>query len=297
MDSVINHNRAICFVSCKSYGDFVILRTSLLFRDANFIKILIGDHLSDLNDALGTYPNTIILPHQEGNVPSLFDIKKHGVFHGIRSGWRLRKLIENAPVENNSTLIYDKVGFRERFISFGYPLGPLPESSNIYNAYLSVLGDDGFEISNPFTRRAVRKTRNIGIFPGSRVPLKCVPKLVVELVVRNLFSQGFNPVLFLLDGEITEKFDCACDVIKVSRNFSAMAQAVKRVDAVISADSMPAHLAEYFGVPVFVVTPRPNRYWLPLSAFDNNYWCCFDDLTAKNNSLTLFLSSLTERVD
>ena len=89
-------------------------------------------------------------------------------------------------------------------------------------------------------------------------------------------------------GEIADTFNYACDVVKVPRNFSAMANAIKKVDAVISADSMPAHMAEYFGVPVFVITPEPNRYWLPVSAFNNNFWCCFNDIMAGDYLLTLF---------
>ena len=284
----INHNSSMCFVCLKSYGDFIILRTSLLLHDAIFFKILIGDHLNDLNHALGLYPNSIVLSHQEGNVPFLFDIKKHGVFHGIRSGWCLRKLIDNAPIEKNSVLIYDKVGFREIFISAGYPFTALPQSTNIYNAYSKIFGDGERVINNRFDRRVVQTTGNIGIFPSSRVPLKCIPKSIVELVVKSLSSQGFNPVLFKLDGEMADTFNYACDVVKVPRNFSAMANAIKKVDAVISADSMPAHMAEYFGVPVFVITPEPNRYWLPVSAFNNNFWCCFNDIMAGDYSLTLF---------
>lgn len=285
------------FVCLKSYGDYVILRASLLNRQTNQLAILIGDHLSELDQALGEYTKIHMLPHREGNVPSIFDVKKNGFILAIRSAWKLKQLISNCQINNSSILVFDKLRIRERIIAGGHMSLELPSANNIYKSYYNFFNCYPNVQFLPSHSCPDRIVRNIGIFPGSRVSVKCIPQSITELIVKILSLQGFNPVLFLLDGEIADKFDCACDVVKVSRNFSAMAQAVKQVDAVISADSMPAHLAEYFGVPVFVVTPRPNRYWLPLSAFDNNYWCCFNDLTAKNNSLSLFLSSLTERVE
>lgn len=77
----------------------------------------------------------------------------------------------------------------------------------------------------------------------------------------------------------------------VPRRFQAMADAVRSVDAVISADSMPAHMAEYFGSPVFVVSPVPNAYWLPLSCLTTDRWVLFNQLDEQADRLSRFLLS------
>ena len=79
------------------------------------------------------------------------------------------------------------------------------------------------------------------------------------------------------------------NVTKVPRQFSLMANAVRAARVVISADSMPAHMAEYFGVPVFVMSPSPNAYWLPKSCIDSGRWSLFSDPVATTEGLARFV--------
>ena len=61
------------------------------------------------------------------------------------------------------------------------------------------------------------------------------------------------------------------------RNFSSLIDAVSGSDLVVTADSLPGHLAEYLDVPAYVVSPKDNLYWLPLSCFTNGGWSRFED--------------------
>jgi ADP-heptose:LPS heptosyltransferase len=58
----------------------------------------------------------------------------------------------------------------------------------------------------------------------------------------------------------------------IPRRFDAFADALAGYAAVISGDSLPAHLAEYRGTPAFVASPVHNRYWLPKRAFLGEHW-------------------------
>jgi hypothetical protein len=46
---------------------------------------------------------------------------------------------------------------------------------------------------------------------------------------------------------------------------------------VISADSLPAHIAEIKGFKPVVVSPIDNSYWLPQTSFHSGAWSLFED--------------------
>lgn len=59
----------------------------------------------------------------------------------------------------------------------------------------------------------------------------------------------------------------------------------------ISADSLPAHLAEYRGTPAFVASPVTNPYWLPSRAFTGRHWGLFDQMPELTARLQRFLDT------
>ena len=60
--------------------------------------------------------------------------------------------------------------------------------------------------------------------------------------------------------------------------FDSLVKSIKEFDLIVSADSLPAHIAEYFGINVFVFSPVDNHYWLPKSAFLNGAYAKFDEV-------------------
>lgn len=187
------------------------------------------------------------------------------------------------------TYIFDKVTLRERFICSGASLAQLPIASNIYLAY-----ENFFDLHEPrLQTNAFAKTRlpTIGIFPGSRLSRKVIPNSIVNFLINQCQKCGVRPILFLLEGKSCSLEQISnIETIIVPRRFSSMADAVQMVSAVISADSMPAHMAEYYGQPVYVVTPTPNDYWLPLSSFKLGRWACFERTYTSESSLSDFIA-------
>jgi hypothetical protein len=102
---------------------------------------------------------------------------------------------------------------------------------------------------------------------------------------------GLEAKLFILDGDISPLVRHP-RAVTISRNFESLASAIRSVDSVISADSLPAHLAEYFGRPVFVASPAPNEYWLPYGCFRQERWGIFHDEAQFGASLDGFLVDL-----
>jgi ADP-heptose:LPS heptosyltransferase len=113
------------------------------------------------------------------------------------------------------------------------------------------------------------------IVPSSRVAYKRMSEGVIARLAAQL--EAFGPCSVInLEGE-----ECVVPpgitVCEIERTFTALIRTLRKVDLVVSADSLSAHLAEYLGIPTYVVTPVPNEYWLPLLAFERQAWCLFGE--------------------
>jgi ADP-heptose:LPS heptosyltransferase len=130
--------------------------------------------------------------------------------------------------------------------------------------------------------------RVVGIFPESRLIEKRLGAPTLSVIVDRIARAGLDPKLFILDGDVPPRHNFPC-VANIPRNFASLASAINSVDSVISADSLPAHLAEYFGRPVFVASPFPNEYWLPYGSFTKKRWGIFGNPMEFSASLDRFL--------
>ena len=80
----------------------------------------------------------------------------------------------------------------------------------------------------------------------------------------------------------------------IPRNFTSLATAIKSVDCILSADSLPAHQAEYFGKPTFVAVPRSNEYWMPHGCFTERRWGLFHATSEFSAKLDGFFVDLSK---
>jgi hypothetical protein len=262
---------AFDLVVVKSFGDLIIALTSTHgIPTAEGSRLLLGSHLLPLYESLGSSLPAITIEHGETGVPSLFDMRKNGWSRAARSALALRCSLSNAA--SSRRLLFDQIGWRERLVAGKMPACALPEEKNIYLAYRSVFGPPvPMDAGSPSSRTRV------GIFPGSRLASKNLPANLIADIRHAVAARGAEPALFLLDGERPdlERADLGGRI--VPRSFTAMADAVRGCAAVISADSMSAHMVEMYGRPVFVFTPVVNEYWMPYSSFVENRWALFTD--------------------
>lgn len=277
----------IDIVAIKAFGDLVITLTALATNPAlpSGTRLLLGEHLVPLADALTIPTPTIVVAHGEAGVPAIYDIRRCGAPAALQSAWRLRRLFRAARPE---VLLFDRVGTRERWLAGSARTHALPPAENIYLAYAGALGSS---TARPSTRPPANGI--VGIFPGSRLASKNLPEPVVRTAIQAIADAGLIPRLLLLEGERPDLEGSGLPHEIVPRSFPAMIAAVGACGIVLSADSMPAHVAENRGIPVFVLSPVDNRYWLPLSAFTANRWALFsDDVAARTGQ---FLRAANER--
>jgi hypothetical protein len=274
-------------VVLRAFGDLVIAAGSTAAIPGT--GLLIGPHLSPLVEALAPRCPVYTLPYSEQRVPALFDVRKHGITEALISLMGLYQAFRQVALPVGAHLLLDRVTLRERLIlPFGVTHRVLPaKASNIYAAYAEAVGPSP---ARPATMTAQATGQGlVGIFPGSRLPAKNLPIPVVEAAIRGALRVGHTPILYLLDGERPDLEAHFPNAVIVPRRFDAMLSAVAGVGHVVSADSMPAHMAEYLGRPVFVLSPIDNRFWLPGSSFNGNLWRLFDDCESSGTWLGGFL--------
>lgn len=279
------------FVSLKAFGDLVILASVLRrLTPDNTVRfsLVIGSHLLELHSALGA-PIRVMVVETGGGIPAIFDIRRRGWIRAARSFVSLRRELGALRLPPDSTLVFDQLGWRESLLCEPRSRVELPKSAaNIYLAYEQFLkASNALDESLCCSYSEFATSDVIGIFPGSRVAAKALSAAVVRQLVQRCFEAGRSSRIFVLEGEAVDPAMPAFE--SVPRRFASMIDAVRSVDRLISADSLPAHLAEYFKIPVFVISSRPNQYWLPQSAFQRSAWALACDVNV-GSRLHAFIS-------
>lgn len=269
----------LSLVALKGYGDLAIALTSLarLPEDQRGgFGLLLAEHLRPLFEAAALPIAMRTIANREPELPAVFNVKRRGYWRAIASARDLRSSLRRAAASLGTTFLFDRIGARERFIAGGGKAIALPPAPNIYLGYDALFDRLGVrpgaaEAAPPAAGGLLR------VFPGSRVAAKAFPRALVEEIFAMAVAAGIAAELMLLDGESPHLEACDLPIRRIPRDFAAMLAAVRDGDFVVSADSLPAHLAEFAGRAVFVFSPVPNRFWLPRSAYDDDNWALFDD--------------------
>jgi hypothetical protein len=265
-----------------------LLHLPLKLRDG--LSLIIGSHLEELYLELDSDLKILNLNVGNKHVPALFDLREQGVLASLKSAALLSNQLLKIFPRYDARLVYDRITWRERLISNRFNIVSLPvESSNIYNAYNKFF--ENFYGFVPKLYPYIRQGVGIGIFPGSRVLAKNIPTAVINDIYYRYKHLGFDIRIYIFEGE---EFDSSIKfpIVKIPKNFSSLISTLSSLAAVISADSLPAHLTYYLRKPIFVIMPIENLYWLPLSSFVHGYWALFDSLKFSNRSFENFLLSI-----
>ena len=116
------------------------------------------------------------------------------------------------------------------------------------------------------------------IFPDARLKHRVLGEELLRSIVRECVARQLDARNLRIG---TKKTGSPTDLpVEWINGFQALVGAVKESAAIVSSDSLPGHLAEYFGRPVFIFTPRRKDYWMPGSAFEARAFAMFDDAAA-----------------
>lgn len=283
-------------VQVKAFGDLTIAAASVRALPPSAkgrCSLVISPHLSHLVATLA--PGCVIemLSLHEQALPPIFDLKKKGLMAGLRSAMSLRNTLRNASP--SSVLVMPRPGLRERFIAGGRRATTLPTADNVYIAYERFFQDNLHcdlyrETSSMLAPPNIRG--RIALCPLSRVAYKNMSAPLINNIAEFCVRAGFSAELLLLEGESFNHSLPDLPIRVVPRRFDAFSDALTDYAGVISVDSLPSHLAEFRGVPSFVVTPISNTYWLPLRAYIGQHWGLFDRMPELTYRLHRFLKEI-----
>jgi hypothetical protein len=290
---VVDH---FAFVQVKAFGDLTIAAASLRALPPPAIarcSLLIGPHLTNLVTALAPGGAIETLSLREQGIPPIFDLRNHGLMAGVRSAMLLRDALRNAA--SDSVLVMPRSAYRERFIAGMRPSTTLPPADNVYIAYRHFFQDNlhcevSLQTESVLVPPSIRG--RVALCPLSRVATKNMSVPLINGIAEFCARAGFRPELLLLDGECLNRCLVDLPIRVVPRRFDALADALTDYSGVISVDSLPSHLAEFRGVPSFVVTPTPNTYWLPLRAYSGQHWGLFGSIPELTDRLGRFLKEI-----
>jgi ADP-heptose:LPS heptosyltransferase len=270
----------LALATAKSFGDFVIAHSVLHRIDAaarNRLRLIANSHVRELNAILPDDVCVTLVESEAAHVPALFDIKKRGAVAAVRSALSLRREFRKISRRDSEALMFAGFGVRERFIAGRWPvLAPRQAARNIYETYFELLAEHGVKLTLPFAPMSNGKARSVGVFPESRLLEKRLNDTTLTMVSDRAKAAGLEVRLFILEGDLAAE-RLKHPMTRIPRNFESLAAAIKSVDCVLSADSLPAHLAEYFDRPTFVALPAANEYWMPFGCFVEKRWGVFAD--------------------
>jgi ADP-heptose:LPS heptosyltransferase len=270
------------FISLKAYGDFIILLNTLKCTENYEYSIVAGQHLKDLYDSLDCNFNIKFL-NTGNSLPAIYDIKDCGLAQSLSSFVSVRNEFLNRLNLNTDKLVFDSIGFREFLLGRNFHCFAInKENTNIYQNYF-----DFFGLRSKCVIQKRISNKKVYIFPESRVTSKSISENNVRTLAKKLLSLNLEPIVVRFNrSSISPLIYSSC---LLYHDFYSLTSIIRSGGLIISCDSLPAHLAEYYNLPIFVLNNFPNKYWLPYSSYINNNWCLTNDF----NKITRWVNAHT----
>lgn len=242
------------YVPIRAFGDFTITTAVIKNHFTGKLDIILPNYLSELYTVLNgdDYYNIVDVIDMNRS-PAFFElhkVKKAGDLLRLR-----REVITiNKHLKRQHKHLFD---YRNRrlnifFKKFTYPVS----TGNIYRAKINLLNSTlTTKPADQINYTGVAEVKKAVIFPGSRKRSKIVD---IDLVRKIISSGLFNSIDYAYH-QSEEPLDGAI----VFHDFAGLKDIVLNYDLIISADSLPLHLAYFFNKPHFgIYNDYLNTQWL-----------------------------------
>lgn len=254
----------------RSYGDFVIALSGSRSRQMrDKLRIVASDHFRPLYQAIAGMKIVQDLPDIEFadlgvryGLMACFTNRHFFSTANIQELKKLRSFMATVPdghdlfleQKNRTGFIAAITGRKFSFVHDG--------TENIYDAYGKF-----FHVTDmPFhSQSQMGHDRNsiVRVFPGSRKKEKRLPLSWISKINDRYLSNGIQIQLAGLAGELLDYTGPK----QLFGNFRELCDLVAGSDYIISSDSLPAHLAYLFNIPLEVhYNGSVNSPWLPPGA-------------------------------
>lgn len=278
----------ISFISIKSFGDMIILINCITkFNKKNLnYKIISAKHLSGLiNEIKKNFELNVQILDTKQDFPSFFNIKKSNLNNIVLDYLSFYKILNN-EISTKTTIICDIQDIRYNLLFPFNKIQYLKKFDNIYLDYANFFDFKDFINNN---NKKYINNKSIGIFLDSSVERKKINLFHQNIIINILEKFHVNKFIYNYNKNIYENSQKS--KIYLYSSFQEIFEIINKIDIVISTDSFTAHLAELYNKDIFVISPSPNIYWLPLSSYTHNSWCTFKDLESNSTKLHQFLEA------
>lgn len=246
----------------RSYGDFVVALFVLQEVKQPNNHYIASLHLQPLYNALQHVLDKQLPPFEfidlgiQYGLLSVFTNRYFFSTNTVQELKALRKYIKQAkPKAANSYWL--EQGTRKQYIEIatGETMNSIHDNPNhnIYDSYTN------FCRSNVKNNLIInnRSINNVAVFPDSRLKRKCLSAQTIDIVGNTLSATGKKITVHYFG--------------KTYTNFESLIEQVVTTDFVISSDSLPAHIAQFFNKPHAIVYQHNiNREWeTPLARYNN----------------------------
>jgi hypothetical protein len=259
------------FLILRSYGDFMILLSSLKSSNNNDVKYLyISKHLKNLYNSLSIKSKTnfhfnfIDFNIKPGILP-LFTNKFFFKIENLYTIINIRKFIINNSLNNEIIYLEQKrkLFFFNLFIHVKTNYIH-KNDKNIYDSYFNL-----FQTEYIYTK-STKINNSIVIFPDSRKKDKILSNYFIDKLQYSL--NNYNITIARFD----KKKNNSNNIYYT--NFDELISIIDKADLIISSDSLPAHLAQYLEKPHFIMyNNNINHEWVtPFSKINNTFYITKD---------------------
>jgi hypothetical protein len=269
----------------RSYGDLVINVCALSQANSEPAPVtqMISAHLRPLWEALAGVRPELCAPSIfdagiDKNILRLFTYKHLANRRTLTELLNLRCILR--PLAGDFYL--ERADPRNSLVSLvcRKKLKPVHESGTVYQSFFRFYG------SRPKAISGASRVERLVIFPDSRLKRKEIP--VASLTEIKIVAGGL-PCVACARFSASDSLDPAN--LSYS-NFEDLVKIVRSADFIVTSDSLPAHLAQLFGVPHWIVyNGRINHEWLTPFAEEQGT----HSLTSTPEKLLKFLSDLHQR--
>jgi len=267
------------YVPIRAYGDFTITSAVVKNHFAGKVPVILPGYMKILYKALDAGEYYDIVDEIDLKISPLFF-----ELHKIKSPGDAIRMVKEALLINhhlnrkeNYLFDYDSSRLNIFFKQFSYPA----KHTNMYQAkialfekYLTKKAEPGLPafIDSSAIKKAV-------FFPGSRKKVKIIDKPLIDAIL--------NSGIFKSIELCYHKSENPPEGAIVFEDSEQLKNIMLGHDFILSADSLPVHMAYYFNIPHFCIyNDLLNKQWITPYMEDNNSYLLYNgDINAAINTL------------
>jgi hypothetical protein len=242
------------YLPIRSFGDFIITAAVVKNNFSKRVPIIIPDYVTDIFEAIhGSQYFEPAGAISYKNQPAFFELYK------VRDIANIKRLVNDVLtlrsfVNKTDHYILD---YSSRRISFtGAHFAWPSKNENIYEAKAALLREEGLiKLQMPIAGERVSdaEMRKVIIVPDSRIPEKNIDTGLVNSIIDAFEHVEIKIARFSKGGSTDNK------VVTYS-SFPQLIQLILSADMIISAESLPYHLANYLDKPHFVIYNQSRHF-------------------------------------